>query len=200
SASAADPEDQRAMYRMTQGMSESERREQLKKFVMDNGRAMVHTGYWWLQRITDGAKPMQEKLTLFWHGHFTTRARDERSAKLMWDQNELLRKMAAGNFAKMVHAISKNPAMLDYLNNTQNRKQHPNENYARELMELFTLGRDQYTENDIKQSARAFTGWTHDGDQYVFQAREHDTDVKTFFGRSGNFNGDDIIEIILQHK
>ena len=117
----------------------------------------------------------------------------------MWNQHELLRRMSAGNFREFVRNISRNPAMLDYLNNTQNKKEHPNENYARELMELFTLGIGNYTENDIKNSARAFTGWTHDGDDFVFRRFEHDDGTKVFMGRSGNFNGDDIIDIILQH-
>jgi hypothetical protein len=186
--------------KLMQGKTAEERKEFNKKIMAANREAIGATMGWWLNRMTHGPFPLQEKLTLFWHGHFTTSARDEKAASLMWNQNELLRRMAAGNFREFVRQISRDPAMLDFLNNSQNRKEHPNENYARELMELFTLGRDQYTENDIKQSARAFTGWTHDGDQYVFQAREHDTGVKTFFGRSGNFNGDDIIEIILQHR
>ena len=137
-----------------------------QKFQTANREALVTTGAWWMNRMAHGPHPLQEKLTLFWHGHFTTSAKDERSALLMWRQNELLRTYAAGNFPKFVHAISRDPAMLDYLNNTQNRKQHPNENYARELMELFTLGIGNYTEDDVKEAARAFTGWTHDGDSF----------------------------------
>jgi uncharacterized protein (DUF1800 family) len=118
----------------------------------------------------------------------------------MWNQNELLRRHAAGNFRDFVRAISRDPAMLDYLNNQQNRKAHPNENYARELMELFTLGIGNYTENDIREAARAFTGWAHDGEEYIFRKFDHDEGQKTFFGQKGNFNGDDIVEIILQHQ
>src|SRR5438105_13351185 len=106
--------------------------------------------------------------------------------------------MAAGNFKQYVHRISHDPAMLDYLNNQQNHKNHPNENYARELMELFTLGIGNYTENDIKQSARAFTGWAHDGDEYVFRRNDHDDGTKTFMGKTGDLNGDDIVDIIFQ--
>jgi uncharacterized protein (DUF1800 family) len=144
-----------------------------------------------------GEHPLQEKLTLFWHGHFVTSAKDERSASAMWNQNELLRANSVGNFGKFVMAISRDPAMLDYLNNTQNRKAHPNENYARELMELFTLGIGNYTENDVKQAARAFTGWAHDGDDFVFRRFDHDNGFKTFLGQMGDFNGGDIIDIIL---
>ncbi|HEY0008298.1 MAG TPA: DUF1800 family protein, partial [Tepidisphaeraceae bacterium] len=124
-----------------------------------NQQALRAVSKWWLERMASGPYPLHEKLTLFWHGHFTTSARDERSAWLMWQQNETLRLHAAGNFEKFVKAISRDPAMLDYLNNQQNRKQQPNENYARELMELFTLGIGSYTESDVKEAARAFTGW-----------------------------------------
>jgi uncharacterized protein (DUF1800 family) len=111
----------------------------------------------------------------------------------------MLRRNAAGNFRRFVQQVSRDPAMLDYLNNQQNRKQKPNENYARELMELFTLGIGNYAEQDIKEAARAFTGWAHDGDEYIFRKFDHDDGIKNFFGRRGNFNGDDVIEIILQH-
>jgi len=154
---------------------------------------------WWLKRMAYGQYPLQEKLTFFWSGHFTTSARDERAASLMWQQNETLRQNCAGNFRTFVKQISRDPAMLDFLNNQQNRKAHPNENYARELMELFTLGIGNYTENDIKESARAFTGWAHDGDDFIFRKFDHDYGPKTFFSRTGNFDGDDVIEIILQH-
>src|SRR5437870_2096125 len=107
--------------------------------------------------------------------------------------------MGAGNFRVSFRSISREPAMLDYLNNSQNHKNHPNETSARELMELFTLGIRNYTEDDIKQAARAFTGWAHDGDEYVFRKFDHDEGVKTFFGQKGNFNGDDVIELILHH-
>ncbi|MGN6627975.1 MAG: DUF1800 domain-containing protein [Tepidisphaeraceae bacterium] len=165
-----------------------------------NGEALRAISLWWIKRMASCAYPLHEKLTFFWHGHFTTSARDERSAWLMWQQNETLRAHAAGNFGQFVHAISHDPAMLDYLNNQQNRKAHPNENYARELMELFTLGIGNYTEDDVKQVARAFTGWAHDGESFVFRKFDHDTGVKSFLGRTGNFDGDDAINIILQQR
>src|SRR5690606_31636105 len=120
---------------------------------------------------------------------------DERQAWLMWQQNETLRRHAAGNFGQFVKRISRDPAMLDYLNNQQNRKGRPNENYARELMELFTLGIGHYTETDIKEAARAFTGWGHDGEEFIFRPSLHDGDTKTFFGVKGNFDGDDVIDL-----
>jgi uncharacterized protein (DUF1800 family) len=191
------PKSFRELRDMFAGKSEQER-QQLQKMVQKaNVQADAADLNWWLRRMAYGPHPLQEKLTLFWHGHFTTSARDERMALLMWEQQELLRKMAAGDFGQFVRAISRDPAMLDYLNNTQNHKGHPNENYARELMELFTLGIGNYTEDDVKESARAFTGWTHDGDQFSFNRRQHDDGSKTFLGKTGNFDGDDIITIIL---
>jgi hypothetical protein len=165
-----------------------------------NRAALRATAMWWVGRMVDGPYPLQEKLTLFWHGHFTTSARDERSAWLMWQQNETLRRSAAGNFRAFVRAVARDPAMIDYLNNQQNRKGRPNENFARELMELFTLGIGNYTEADIKEAARAFTGWAHDGEAYIFRKRDHDEEPKTFFGRRGNLDGDDVIDLILQHR
>ncbi|MDW8263567.1 MAG: DUF1800 domain-containing protein [Phycisphaerales bacterium] len=185
--------------RLLAGKTPEERQALQQKFQMANREALQAVVGWWLGRMVRGPWPLQEKLTLFWHGHFTTSARDERSAFLMWQQNELLRRQSAGNFKQFVKSISRDPAMLDYLNNSQNRKASPNENYARELMELFTLGIGNYTERDIKEAARAFTGWTHDGEQFVCRRSDHDTGEKTFFGRTGTFDGDDIIDIIFQH-
>jgi hypothetical protein len=186
--------------RLFQGKTEDERMRLRQEQQRNNREAVAKTMGWWMERMAYGPYPLHEKLVLFWHGHFTTGANEERRAALIWQQNELHRRMAAGNFREYVRQISRDPAMLEYLNNAQNRKQAPNENYARELMELFTLGRGQYSENDIKEAARAFTGWGHDGDEFQFRERDHDTGIKQFMGRQGNFDGDDIIEIILQHK
>ncbi|MGC4033563.1 MAG: DUF1800 domain-containing protein [Tepidisphaeraceae bacterium] len=187
--------DRRALF---EGKSQEERQLIQQRLNNANNDALRLMAGWWLERMAGGPYPMQEKLTLFWHGHFTTSARDERSAWLMWGQNETWRTYAAGNFAKFVNAVAHDPAMIDYLNNQQNRKAKPNENFARELMELFTLGIGNYSEGDIKEADRAFTGWAHDGESYVFRKFDHDTDQKTFFGRRGNFDGGDVIGIILQ--
>lgn len=188
----------KALYKKMVGKTEETKQELRREFQRATAEALQNTVAWWMKRMAFGPYPMQEKLTLFWHGHFTTSAKDERSATGMWNQNELLRRFAAGNYKQFVHLVSKDPAMLDYLNNQQNRKQHPNENYAREVMELFTLGIGTYTETDVKQGARAFTGWEHDGDEFVFRPYFHDYGVKYYLGQSGNFNGDDVIDIIFQ--
>jgi uncharacterized protein (DUF1800 family) len=189
----------RELRRQLIGKSPEQRKELMQKIQMANREAFLATFAWWMKRMAGDSHLLQEKLTLFWHGHFTTSFREERMAMLMWEQNELLRKMAAGNFGHLLHAISRDPAMLDYLNNNQNRKGHPNENYAREVMELFTLGIGNYTEDDVKEGARAFTGWMHDGQQFVFNRRQHDDGVKRFLNHIGNFDGNDVLDIILEH-
>ncbi len=191
------PSNFREIAKTLAGKSAEERKQLKLKFLASNRQTVMATASWWLRRMVEGPYPLQEKLTLFWHGHFTTSAKDERSASLMWNQNELLRRQAAGNFGTFVKKISRDPAMLDYLNNSQNRKAHPNENYARELMELFTLGIGNYTEDDIKQVARAFTGWAHDGDDFVYRKFDHDDGEKNVFGARGNFDGDDVVDLIL---
>ena len=165
-----------------------------------NQEALRATAMWWINRMAHGPYPLHEKLTFFWHGHFTTSARDERSAWLMWQQNETLRQFAAGNFRNFLHSIARDPAMIDYLNNQQNRKKHPNENFAREVMELFTLGIGNYSEADIREGARAFTGWAHDGESYIFRKYDHDDGAKTFLGQRGNFGGDEVLDIILKQR
>ena len=189
--------DYKMALRQMVGKTEQQKMELRRKLRQDNGEAVAATVAWWLRRMAYGPHPLQEKLALFWHGHFTTSDKDERSAAYMWRQNELLRANAAGNFRTFVKSISRDPAMLDYLNNNSNRKQHPNENYARELMELFTLGIGNYTERDVKEAARAFTGWAHDGTDFIFRRGLHDDDTKSFMGVVGNLNGDDVIDVIL---
>ncbi len=186
------------LRKLLAGKTEEQRKELQMRLRRANGQAMRQIVQWWIGRMIRGPHPLQEKLTLFWHGHFTTSARDERLAELMWRQNDLLRRYAAGNFAQLLSAISRDPAMLDYLNNTQNRKAHPNENFAREVMELFTLGIGNYAERDVTEAARAFTGWSHDGTDYRFNSFNHDRGVKQFLGQTGDFNGQDILDIILR--
>ena len=149
------------------------------------------------------ARPLEEKMTLFWHGLLTS-GLDKSGAGQMYVQNVLFRKMALANFDDLLKAVSKDPAMMVYLDTENNRKGKPNENYARELMELFTTGIGHYTEDDVRESARAFTGWTLQGGKQlryttdsVFVARLHDSGQKTFMGKTGNFTGDDIVEMLV---
>ncbi|MDW3650338.1 MAG: DUF1800 domain-containing protein [Bacteroidia bacterium] len=149
----------------------------------------------WMDKMATDPGQLRERMTFFWHNHFATHVK---ISWLMQVQNNTLRKHALGNFRKMLHAIAKDPAMLIYLNNQQNTKKAPNENFAREVMELFTLGEGKYTEQDIKESARAFTGWkTNRRGQYEFNRKQHDFGEKTFMGKKGNFSGEEIIDMIL---
>ena len=153
---------------------------------------------WWFYRMTYTRRPLEEKMTLFWHGHFATSVRKVELPYRMYMQNQIMRTMGLGNFHELLLAMTKDPAMIVWLDNQQNKKGQPNENYAREVMELFTLGIGNYSERDIKESARAFTGWQTHQDGFFFNASQHDYGEKTFLGQTGKFNGDDIIEIIVQ--
>ncbi len=156
---------------------------------------------WWLHKMAHTARPLQEKMTLFWHGHFATAYSKVNSTEALFQQNLLFRKHALGNFKTLTLAVSQDPAMIAYLDNQTNRKGHANENYARELFELFTLGIGNYTEQDIHESARAFTGWAFNRatSKFQFVRRQHDDDPKTIFGRTGNWNGDDVVDMAVTH-
>ena len=152
----------------------------------------------WVDRLVNPKEILRERMTLFWANHFVVR---DNRIDFAQNYNNMLRENALGNFGDFVKAMSKQAAMLKYLNNKQNVKQSPNENFARELMELFTLGKGNYTEDDIKESARAFTGYFHDiKGEFQIRNRRHDDLPKTFFGKQGNFDGDDIIDLILEEK
>ena len=153
---------------------------------------------WWLLRMAKTPCPLQEKMTLFWHGHFATGADKVNDSRAMLRQNDLLRKHCLSQFQPMVTALSRDVAMLIYLDSTENRKTRPNENCARELMELFCLGPGNYSETDIKEIARCFTGWEVRRNQFVFNSYQHDSGQKSFLSVHGNFDGDQAIEAILQ--
>mgnify|MGYP000639826387 CR=1 FL=1 len=152
----------------------------------------------WVEYMSKTNNPLLERMSLFWHDHFACRIVN---SKMALNYIDAIRSNALGNFRDLLLAVSKSTAMIRYLNNQQNRKQRPNENFAREVMELFTLGRNNYTEKDIKEAARAFTGWSsnkqHD---FEFRSKFHDTGQKNFMGITGNFKGEDIINIILSKK
>lgn len=152
----------------------------------------------WLEEMTHTKAQLREKMALFWHGHFASR-----NINILYQQQllQIIRTHALGNFGDLLRGVSKSAAMLAFLNNQQNKKQHPNENFAREVMELFTLGRGHYTESDIKEAARAFTGWSFrlNGD-FVFRPYDHDKEEKTLFGKSGKFEGDDVLNILLENR
>ena len=153
--------------------------------------------YWWAQRMVLTQRPLEEKMALFWHGHFATSDEKVQDYRKMLQQNELLRAKATGSFRDLLIAVSQDPAMLASLDAGVNVKGAPNENFAREIMELFTMGVGNYTEKDIQEAARAFTGWNYKGLNYVVNLQQHDDDVKTVLGKTGNFDGVQVIDIIL---
>lgn len=153
---------------------------------------------WWLKRMVETPRPLEEKMTLFWHGHFATNYRTIENSYHVYLQNQLFRKHAIGSFADLMFGIIRDPAMIAYLDNNDSRKNRPNENLAREIMELFALGLGNYTEQDIKEGARALTGYTFNDDEFVLQQNNHDTGAKTILGRKGNWDGDDFVRIILE--
>ena len=191
-------------------LNEGRDREKLRTMTVEERKAyqdmrqkqaregMEELRLWWIERMVESERPFEEKMTLFWHGHFTSGSREVKNPIFMKEQNDLLRRQCVGNFRNLVLGIAKDRAMLVYLDGRSNVKEHPNENFARELMELFTLGVGNYTEGDVKEAARAFTGWAFDDDGFQFRARQHDDGPKRFLGASGKFNGNDIVDIIVE--
>lgn len=155
---------------------------------------------WWMLYLLQNKTPVHERMTLLWHNHFTSSLEKVEQPNLLYAQNKLFRENALGNYRVLLHKIARDPAMLIYLDGYKNIKGRPNENFARELLELFTLGRGHYNENDVKAAAIAFTGWGVDRNRgtYFYDAKKHDFRPTTFMGRKGKFTGDQIIDIILE--
>jgi hypothetical protein len=176
---------------------ETKRMLQQQQNLQDNTQ-IADLRYWWVRRMALGPRPFQEKMTLFWHGHFATSFEKVRMPYFLWLQNETFRQNATGNFYQLLNAVAEDPAMLRYLDGASSNKNKPNENFAREVMELFTLGEGHYTEQDIQQAAKAYTGWGLDKDQlrYEYHPGNHDNGPKTVFGKTGNFTGEDVLNMI----
>ncbi len=169
----------------------------LAKAVLNGGDPKQLAG-WWLRWMRVSPNPLREKATLFWHGHFATSADKVTDVESMLDQNQLLRQNALGDFSEMVRAIAKDPAMLLYLDSAYNRKAHPNENFARELLELFCMGEGNYSEKDIQELARCFTGWEIRRNRYRFNSFQHDNGQKTIFGQANIESGEQAVDVVLQ--
>ena len=179
--------------------ADPETRRMLNQLEYQNlGAQMADLRYWWLRRMALGPRPFQEKMTLFWHGHFATSFEKVQMPYFLWLQNETLRQNATGNFNQLLIAASEDPAMLMYLDGARSARNKPNENFAREVMELFTLGEGNYTEQDIQQAAKAYTGWglARDRLHYEYNRNNHDPGPKTIFGQTGNFTGEDVLNMI----
>jgi hypothetical protein len=154
---------------------------------------------WWIYRMIHSQCPLIEKMTFLWHGHFATAISKVGNPYLMYLQNQLFRERGLGSFGDLLQRVARDPAMLVWLDGSANRKAHPNENFAREVMELFTIGRGQYKEADVQEAARAFSGWNLRDDSFFFNASEHDVGPKTFLGHEGNLDGSDVLNILAEH-
>jgi uncharacterized protein (DUF1800 family) len=188
---AASPEERKEL--------EAKAREMRQMVQRSQGQHVMELRGWWLERMAKGPRPLQEKLTLFWHGHFATSVQKVKDAYLMYLQNETFREHASGNWLEMLKDITKDPAMLIWLDQAQSKKQQPNENYAREVMELFALGEGHYTEKDITEAARAFTGLAYNRLEQTSDYRPsgHDSGQKTVLGKTGNLDWEDVLAQIV---
>ncbi|MFG0274309.1 MAG: DUF1800 family protein [Phycisphaerales bacterium] len=188
-AQQAGDEDTLARFRLERQRQQRADREQLRELQA-----------WWLGRMIEDAQPLHEKMTLFWHGHFATSYRKIENSYHLAMQNDLFRREATGNFGRLLFGIIRDPAMLAYLDNQRSSARAPNENLAREIMELFSLGRGHYSERDIREGARALTGYSFEGNEFVFLPNAHDDGRKTILGRSGDLDGDGFVEAILAQR
>ena len=172
--------------------------EEKKKLRQASRDSIKSLNLAWLNEMIHSEAQLREKMSLFWHGHFASR-----NINILYQQHLLdaIRRNALGSFGEMLKEVSKSAAMINFLNNNQNRKDHPNENFAREVMELFTMGRGNYTEQDVKEAARAFTGWgANVKGEFVFRKFAHDEGEKKILGKTGKFDGDDVLNILLEQK
>lgn len=165
-------------------------------------RDLVLLQQWWMDRMIATSTPLREKLTLFWHGHFATGAAKVRDARLMYMQNQLFRESGGAGFEPLVQAVAKDGAMMLWLDISTDKKAHPNENFAREMMELFTLGVGNYTQADVTAGSRGFTGWVYDRQHYRYRfiPSQHDYGTKTYLGQTGDWNGNDIVHIAVTRR
>ena len=178
--------------------SNMNRKRMMMRVAKNEGQALQH---WWADHLLKTRSPLVERMTLFWHNYFPSTIGKTLATSLLYNQNMMLRKHSLGNFKQLLHAVAKDPAMLVYLDGHENVKGSPNENFAREVLELFTVGRRQYTEHDIREAARAFTGWGINANtgSFINQPNNHDHGQKKILGKVGNFNGDQALDIMLQY-
>jgi len=194
----------KTLDRVLKGETETEDFTRTSDFMssersMPAGAPQQRLSAWWLDRMLKTRHPLREKMTLFWHNHFATSNAKVQNARFMLGQYRLMQSHALGCFAEMLIAMGTNPAMLIWLDTNTSTKAAPNENYARELMELFSLGIGNYTETDIRQAAKAFTGYEIKDGKGILNNRQHDAGEKTVFGKSGKFTGEDIAKLCLDH-
>jgi uncharacterized protein (DUF1800 family) len=193
----------KGLYMGVEEVGRQERKKELdpqerKKIREKNRDDLKSLNLNWMNEMVQSEAQLREKMAFFWHGHFASR-----NINIFFQQQllDIIRQNALGNFRDLLHEVSQSAAILNFLNAQQNRKDHPNENFAREVMELFTLGRGNYTEHDVKEAARAFTGWSANvkGD-YIFRKNQHDAGTKTVLGKTGNLTGEEVLDILLEQK
>ncbi len=194
-----DPDGIRSYQEAIKNATPDERRQLQQEQNRQVAERMLELRWWWLNRMAKGPRPFQEKMVLFWHGHFATSVEKVREPYFMWRQNELFRRLATGNWLQLLTLAGQDPAMLVWLDQAQSRKEHPNENYAREVMELFSLGEGHYTEKDVTEGARCLTGWSLDriNEKFIYRPFFHDDGSKTFLGRTGYLYGEDAMAQIV---
>ncbi len=178
-----DPDGVRQMRDTARNATSDERRKLFQQEMRVQYQRLMELRGWWLNRMVKGPRPFQEKMVLFWHGHFATSFDKVRNAYYMWRQNELFRRLATGNWQELLTFAGKDPAMLIWLDQAESRRPHANENFAREVMELFSLGIGNYTETDVTEGARALTGWSLDrlNQEFIYRPVFHDNGAKNFW-------------------
>lgn len=190
----------RTKLKEEEDLSKEQRENKVNEYKNKHKNAIRNLKAWWLKRFHQTNRPLQEKLALFWHGHFATEASVVKNARWNYQLYKVFRTHAAGNVQKLAFEVARSPMMLKYLDNDTNRFQHPNENWARELLELHTLGLGEYTEEDVMEAARAFTGWTIEDGKFSFYEKWHDNGPKVFLGERGRFDGAEVLKIIFQQR
>ena len=198
--------ERREMMAETRGLSaeeaEKKRREMQREIQQQSRRQGLEAQHWWFNRMLNTKAPLREKMTLFWHDHFATSIQKVKQPVLLLKQNDLFREYAFGNFRDLTQKVVRDPAMMLYLDTQRSSKSMPNENFAREIMELFTLGEGNYTEEDVKQAARAFTGYQLNrlNGEVMQSAKAWDAGEKTIFGKTGAYNGKDVVNLIFKNE
>lgn len=196
-----DAEARTEFFKKAKEATPTERQELQNEWQREHRRQIVELQGWWLRRMATAPNPFQEKLTLFWHGHFATGIEKVREPALMWRQNQLFREHGSGDWLTLLDLVTRDPAMMVYLDQNQSRRDKPNENYARELLELFSMGEGNYTEQDVTEGARALTGLALDRLtlESRFNPRQHDRGIKTILGKTGTLDAWDLLQLIAQH-
>ncbi len=191
----------RPLLESTLSTNDLETLEERKARTKTRAEQRRQLALWWVQRMSLTSTPLREKLTFFWHGHFATSIDKVNEASFMLAQNEIFRSLGAGSFETLAQTVAKDPAMMIWLDSNQNRKGSPNENFARELMELFTIGIGSYTDADVRDAARAFTGWRINRKTAAFSvvSGQHDSGAKSLLGTSGPFGGEEVISLLATH-